>query len=295
MTSKSKHLAAFLTTTASLVTTLILAPTIPLRIIVSAIKSSGVRTVIQLAMIAGILFGLTVLISPLTRDGMSEAFKSTNINWATGEDGEEFIQSVGLLSFQTLSLVLLASIGVIAVSTGGSVYNFPLISPARAQGIIEKYSLMDRSSYSDELNVEAVHSIRDKLGLTRLKTTYDNEGLPTTPSSAIWYLFGLLPCVIGSYLLPVFWGSQPSFFWIDNAGGILADAASWVITFGKGGVNLRGWPWAVPIACIYYGFSMSVCFKYSKFIFNILLISHLEDQDVLISPSKPGRGLEVIK
>jgi hypothetical protein len=292
MTTKSKHLSALLTTAASLATTLILLPTIPLRIIVSAIKPSGIRFVVQLAMIAGILFGLTILVAPLTRDGISEAFKSTNINWATGEDGEQFIQSVGLISFQTLSLVLLGSIAVIAVCTGGSAYNLPLISQARAQGIIERYRLMDRSSDYDELCVGTVHILREKIGLKRLQTSYSYDELTTTPSSGIWYLFGLLPCVIGSYILPVFWASQPSFFWIDNAGGILADAVSWVITLGKGGLNLRGWPWAVPIAGMYYGLTIPTCFKFSKLTFNILLISHLEEQDVLISQANQDRGSE---
>lgn len=280
---KSKHLGAFLTTIACLVVTLILVPTIPLRIIVSAIKPKGLRFFIQFLMIACIVVGLMALVIPLTHDGMSEAFKSTNINWATGEDGEKFIQSIGLISFQTIGIALLTSIAAIAVCTGGSAYNFPLISKAGAQGIIERYGLMNRSSDRDELDVGAIHSLRETLGLTRLKTTHNYEELISTPSSAIWYFFGLLPCVTGSYLLPIFWGGQPSFFWIDNAGGILADAASWVITLGKGDINLRGWPWAVPIACFYYGLTIPACFKYSKLTYNILLISHLEEQDVLLS------------
>jgi len=283
---KSKSVGAFLTTTASLVISLILAASIPLRLISNLIKPNGWRTALQVAMVISIFGGLIILITPLTHDGLSDAFRSTNIRLAVGEDGDQFIQSVGLISFKILGAILAGSIAVIAVWTSGSIFNFPLISPARAEGIIKKYGLMEQFSSFAELNEWGVHNIRERQGLSRLETSGGCNDLESTPSSGIWYFFGLLPCVIGSYFLPIFWGESPNFYWIDNAGGIFADAASYIFTLGKGGINLRGWIWAVPIACLYYGITASICFKYSKLTFNILLISHLEEQDVLLSRQK---------
>ena len=287
---KSKHLGAFLTSTASLVISLILVISIPLRYILSFIKPIGWRTALELVMVIAILFGLLLLIIPLTNDGLSDAFRSTNIQWAKGEDGDKFIQSIGLIAFETRGLVLMGSIAVIAVCTGGSPLNFPVVSPARAEGIIERYELMDKFDEYVELNYGGVHGIRERLHLRRLTTSTNREELASTPSSGIWYFLGLTPCVAGSYLLPILWGEPPSFYWIDNAGGLIADAASYIITLGKGGINLRGWPWAVPVAGIYYGITTPICFKYSKLAYNILLISHLEEQDVLLSGPSQSKG-----
>lgn len=287
---KSKRLGAFLTTTASLVASFILAVSIPFRLILSLIKPSGWKTALEAAMAIAILFGLFMLLAPLTRDGLSDAFRSTNIQWVAGEDGEKFIQSIGLIAFEILGLVLMGSIAVIAVCTGGSPFNLPVISPARAEGIIERYELMDKFPRFEELNFSGVQEIRERQGLKRLTTSTDFEELTSSPSSGIWYFLGLTPCVAGSYLLPILWGDPPSFYWIDNTGGVLADLASSIITMGKGGINLRGWPWAVPIAGLYYGVTAPICFKYSKLSFNIMLISHLEDQDVLLTTPSRSNG-----
>ncbi len=280
---KAKSIGAFLTTTASLVVSVILVASIPLRFISNLTKPNGWRIALQVAMFIFIFGALVISIAPLTHDGLSDAFRSTNIRWAVGEDGDPFIQSVGLMSFNILASILAGSIAVIATWTGGSILNFPLISPARAEGIIERYELMDKLSSYAALNAWDVNNIREKQCLPRLKTSGGHNDLESTPSPGIWYFFGLTPCVIGSYFLPVIWGESPNLYWIDNAGGFFADAASYIITLGKGGINLRCWIWAVPIACLYYGIVVSTCFKYSKLTFNILLISHLEEQDVLLS------------
>lgn len=286
---KSKSLSAFLTSTASLLVSFILVVSVPLRFVLSLIKPIGWRTALELVMVIAIFFGLLLLIVPLTNDGLSDAFRSDNIHWAVGEDGEKFIQSVGLIAFEILGLVLLGSIAVIAVCTGGSPFNFPVISQARAEGIIERYGLMDKFDEYAELNYIGVHQIRERLHLRRLTTSTDRDELTSTPSSGIWYLLGLAPCVAGSYLLPILWGGSPNFYWIDNAGGVIADSAGYIITLGKGGINLREWPWALPVAGIYYGITMPTCLKYSKLAYNILLISHLEEQDVLLSGPRKRR------
>lgn len=84
---KTKSAGAFLTTTASLVVSLILAASIPLRLISNLIKPNGWRTALQVAMVISIFGGLIILITPLTHDGLSDAFRSTNIRWAGNHTG----------------------------------------------------------------------------------------------------------------------------------------------------------------------------------------------------------------
>jgi len=254
----------------------------PISYLRSLIRNKDARTYTGI----GLFFLSTACLVFLTlkhpvQDGLGEALRSSNVNIVIDEEGDELIKSLPLTVHSFGILIVIGCITWTAFNRQNSITNTTMISPTRALQSIEKHGLMEKFPYFGEMNWRDAQAATGLTNEEMLKLS-ERFGHPEecVPSSGIIYIIGLSPLLAGAYLAPTITGQPPSIYWMDHAGGYLADAASYVLSlFIQRDLNLRHTTWSIPVLLAYYGILGGITFRYAKAGYNALLLSHIEQRD----------------
>ncbi len=284
----SKKVTALTASLAGIVTCSLALIFRPISYFTSKIKNENTRTNVcigLLFMFTGCLFFFTVF--EFSKHELGQALKSTNVNIAINDEGEDFIQSLPLLTFSFGLMALIGSLSWTAFCRPNSLFAVPLISPTKALNTIDKYDLMKGFRSAHKMTWRDVQLLKDLTNGQMLELAkpfrHPDECLVDT---SIIYILCLTPLLALAYLAPVIAGQNPSIYWMDHLGGYLADAASKVIELIAGKhYNLRNTIWSLPVMLSYYGILGTILFRYASVAYNTLLIFQIEERHQCASSS----------
>jgi len=273
----SRKAAAIVASISGLTLGLISFVSYPVTFAISKIKNETAREWTCVALFALSVISLMVLsIYGLLMNGeLGAALRSVN------DDGKgEGIPSLPFYAFVLGLMILIWCLARIVFFSRNSVFNAPLISPARALNIIDKYDLLKGfGSFYLELNWADVQKLAGYTDgeMSELSSPFRNPSEVVPPSEIIGVVH-LVPALAGAYLMPLIVGKAPSVFWMDHLGACLADAASHLIYLvNQNHVNLRNPAWSLPILFAYF-YGISSFWTYSKVGYNVVLVSQIEER-----------------
>ena len=273
----SRKAAAIVASVTGLTLGLIAVVFYPFTFAISKIKNETARDWTCTALFIFSVISLVVFATVgLLMNGQLEAvLRSVN------DDGKgEGIPSLPFYAFSVGLMILVWCLAGIVFRSQNSFFNAPLISPAKALNIIDKYDLLKGfGSFYQELNWADVQKLAGYTDeeMSELSLPFKNPS-ETVPPTAIIGVVHLVPALAGAYLMPLIAGKTPSVFWMDHLGGYLADAASYLIYLvNQNHVNLRNPAWSLPIFFAYL-YGISSFWTYSKVGYNVVLVSQIEER-----------------
>lgn len=253
----------------------------PVVLVTLIIKNKNARMWAGIALLIISTICLMVLVvGHSMHDGLGQALKSTNVDMGINEDGEEFIRSLPLMIFEAGLTVFAGSIAWIGFFGNTDIFSPTLVSPRKALLTIDKFNLMKDYDSCRALHLRDVQSLtnytdREMLALAEPFQHPDQ----CAPSTAVIYIIGLGPALVGAYFMPIIIGNPPSLYWMDHLGGYFADAASFMVKLvSRQHYNLRSTIWSLPVLFFYCSLLVTPMFRYAHLGYNALLTSLIEER-----------------